>query len=686
MSHDPPAATDNQGIYQTLPPGNYIRYLVLEPGTRLDPIICGLEQANLDNAPDFEAVSYVWGSSVKNDKITCNNKTTHITANLSEALRRVRDSAESRALWADSICINQENDEEKGHQVGLMGQIYSQARRVLIHIAGDDEGHAVSLASFLSENSSLIRETIQEIEWGRNHFPFSSTESMEGVNADPRLSSLLHLCDQPWFQRGWVVQEAALARQSVILWGPTSPINFEALMMCLNWLKHRHTNYFNTHTFNWNLNIHAKLYLCRHEDEAYAYGMGRQPNLLDILDEARKSSLTDARDRIFAFLHLDYLDQYGYSVDLSDGKPCKPDVAIEDSQQSQGRTATKFKRRCLPWSFKRKRRLRQTNGGDSNTYTVPSRRIALSHVLKIQPDYTKSTAEVYTNFARKCFESGQIRLLDFVEHSKESLSDRKFPSWAPRWDVCESDINLRARGTIGLLPRHVDISNGARHVAGTNGAWHSVEITRENVLILRGVTFDRVHACSQILDYPMKVADVVELWQMVVRSDLDLAYPEGDVEMCFLLTLSRGTRRGATWAQELQALVGLLRDTEHGSCCIALDEHFPWYLSCISEQSSRRRLVCTARGYVGIAPQVTEQNDLFCILFGGSTPFILRKYDRKTDSGQQLYQLVGDVWIPGRKIMRGVYQEKYDYPVLFGSEGCLEWADWGLEEEDIYLV
>ncbi|KAF3763362.1 hypothetical protein M406DRAFT_323136 [Cryphonectria parasitica EP155] len=92
--------------YKELPPGNFIRYLVLSPGSGAEPLACELKAASLDGELDFEAISYVWGSEEKTEEISCNGSTREITANLAAALRRVRHASETRSLWADSICID----------------------------------------------------------------------------------------------------------------------------------------------------------------------------------------------------------------------------------------------------------------------------------------------------------------------------------------------------------------------------------------------------------------------------------------------------------------------------------------------------------------------------------------------------------------------------------------------------
>ncbi|PMD57690.1 uncharacterized protein K444DRAFT_533697, partial [Hyaloscypha bicolor E] len=43
-------------------------------------------------------------------------------------------SENSFLLWADGICISQDNNEEKGLQVKLMGKIYDSAMNTIIYL------------------------------------------------------------------------------------------------------------------------------------------------------------------------------------------------------------------------------------------------------------------------------------------------------------------------------------------------------------------------------------------------------------------------------------------------------------------------------------------------------------------------------------------------------------------------
>jgi len=136
-------STPNGNLYQPLPTGESIRLLRLQPGPRDEPISCSLQPANFnDNLPAYEALSYVWGSSSDTRPIICNGREIAVTRNLRNALRRLRRRDSTRLIWVDAICINQRNDEERGHQVRHMGSIYQRAARVLIWLGKDESEEA----------------------------------------------------------------------------------------------------------------------------------------------------------------------------------------------------------------------------------------------------------------------------------------------------------------------------------------------------------------------------------------------------------------------------------------------------------------------------------------------------------------------------------------------------------------
>jgi len=128
--------------YEGIPADNTIRILTLYPGASRTRLEGRLEFANLDDKPQYEAISYVWGDPTRCEEIIINNKSLALTQSISDALRRMRHETELRQLWADQISINQDDLVERGKQVRLMGQIYKGAMRVLIWLGRDEENLA----------------------------------------------------------------------------------------------------------------------------------------------------------------------------------------------------------------------------------------------------------------------------------------------------------------------------------------------------------------------------------------------------------------------------------------------------------------------------------------------------------------------------------------------------------------
>ena len=149
----------------------------------------------------FEAISYVWGSDKKDKSIQCDGRTIAITTSLWTVLRCVRSNI-PRVLWADSICINQKDKQEKARQVAMMGDIYRMAARVLVFIGAEDAGHAVQVCSLLKETSILIENGLEAAGTTQNAFPWLDDDAP--LLQDTRWDSFNNLVEQSWFERGWV--------------------------------------------------------------------------------------------------------------------------------------------------------------------------------------------------------------------------------------------------------------------------------------------------------------------------------------------------------------------------------------------------------------------------------------------------------------------------------------------------
>src|SRR5204863_1803468 len=107
-------------VYAQLQSPAEFRLLELQPGHGDDPILGRLFHANLDSPPDYQAISYVWGDHDMNFILETPQGIVPLTASLQSALKRFRKADSTTLLWADGVCINQNDDHEKGHQVKVM--------------------------------------------------------------------------------------------------------------------------------------------------------------------------------------------------------------------------------------------------------------------------------------------------------------------------------------------------------------------------------------------------------------------------------------------------------------------------------------------------------------------------------------------------------------------------------------
>jgi hypothetical protein len=86
----------------------------------------------LINAPEFVALSYCWGDHALECEVTINGQSMRITENLKIALDNLEDAEQDTWVWADAICINQDDAIEKTTQVQMMREIYRTVSRVII--------------------------------------------------------------------------------------------------------------------------------------------------------------------------------------------------------------------------------------------------------------------------------------------------------------------------------------------------------------------------------------------------------------------------------------------------------------------------------------------------------------------------------------------------------------------------
>ncbi|EQB44486.1 hypothetical protein CGLO_16777 [Colletotrichum gloeosporioides Cg-14] len=92
-----------------------------------------LKTFSLDEAPPYFCLSYVWGDPKRFIGVNCNGKMISVTGNLFHAIQTCFNRHPDAWLWADGICINQDDLAERSSQVLFMGAIYRNASMILAH-------------------------------------------------------------------------------------------------------------------------------------------------------------------------------------------------------------------------------------------------------------------------------------------------------------------------------------------------------------------------------------------------------------------------------------------------------------------------------------------------------------------------------------------------------------------------
>lgn len=228
-----------------------------------DTIVCRLSTVQLDSAPEYQCLSYVWGEQEWHPiKVMVNDepelKTLHVTKNLAGFLQLASahpDDAhvpKESYLWIDAISINQQNEVEKGSQVREMGSIYSRASRVVAWLGWQSSCDGSAHEGDRDEKAMNEISAEAAVEYIREFAgAFSRWSKMEGGVVerksrvqqlsqysflDSRMYDMLQvrrparemwaaiaqLLRRAWFGRAWIVQEVVLAKSLILVCGSQS--------------------------------------------------------------------------------------------------------------------------------------------------------------------------------------------------------------------------------------------------------------------------------------------------------------------------------------------------------------------------------------------------------------------------------------------------------------------------------
>ncbi|EKG21901.1 Heterokaryon incompatibility [Macrophomina phaseolina MS6] len=580
--------------YSPLKGPKEIRVLRINPGIGDAALDCELYHTDIDSNWEYSALSYAWGDGNATAEVICNGKRLRITASLHGALQRIRSTNYAVQVWADAICINQQDVAERGHQVRLMRSIYKKAKSVLIWLGPDDQQTASAV--FAAAKKIFLKDMI----------------SIPPPEDDIWVGFAL-LFGRPWFWRLWCLQEITLASSAQIMWGPES-IAWECLGFAAAWIR----------TVGYQILRNVPLQGVHNAYLMYALSLSSDKHdpvsFLHLLTLTRQFRVSDLRDRVFALLGLPTID-------------ANPDEGI----------------------------------------------------LFVDPDYTKSTEEVYAILAKKMVVSSQgLRTLSAVQHGLEVQEN--LPSWVPQWDrlftytLAQAGKSLKNHAASATLPV-------------------SIPRIHNSLLAVDGLDFDTVTSTSDVLpdsldpSTPISFEYIQTIWATMAAPLSN--YPAGakDLYTAFCWTITAGKDwYGMLVEHELEHLADFAAFQERHFAGAPLPDAatrrrvMPFgipemarqqllgmpsdrfyhtiarfttpdvtqparsgpdadrFVTALSYACRWRRFFVTRRGFMGIGPPCMREGDVVSILSGGIVPFLLRPRG-------EYYKLVGEAYIYG--IMNG---------------------------------
>jgi hypothetical protein len=285
-----------------------IRLLTLQPGTGDDDevLVCTLATAYLDTPTPlpYETISYVCGDQTIKATIDLHGSEVQVPATSEAALRRMRRRDRPRTLWIDAICINEADVAERGHQVGMMYEIYSRTSHNLIFLGSDDHDLGKVLRSIKAIMREVQAETRDYANFEALLFDRWGTPRLSNASfsIDIARSCLAELFQRPWFSRLWVVQEASLSPSSTCYFGHYRT-SLERILRVAIWLRYKWDQMPQV-TSAQMCGIRNAGSMFEVADRTYGHCYRQKSTLWSFFQRFGASHTSDRRDQVFALVAL----------------------------------------------------------------------------------------------------------------------------------------------------------------------------------------------------------------------------------------------------------------------------------------------------------------------------------------------------------------------------------------------
>ena len=628
-------------VYQPLDGQNSIRILVLHPGSRCDPLRGTVEHIDVTAGRRYEAISYTWGDDSMPCSIIIDGFRMSLTQSLYNALVRLRYPNSHRKLWADGLCINQEDNKEKGIQVALMPKIYTYAAKVLVHLGLEADGSEL-LPELLEKLGTAESARIRD----RDMLPEEFLSNGLPPPDDVAWEALIAFICRPWFLRVWIIQEVVLARDIRFFcgdwelgWGILAELaeRFECIHNSI--CKHLH----------WKHNVLTAQHAAMSLGLVLAFRLTRSSvaERLEFLRRDVESIASSTRETS----HIESLTQEVAAKRELVVQACREHRELYQALERSILAFDAVKPSSTPI-------LKLLGIFPHNEATKPQDRlyalIGLAGDITLEdfpPDYEETENQTNARFARKMVEKGQgMHLLYHATRIFTQTWNLSLPSWAPDWTPRRSMHSHWLK-----LGWAYSQSSGGYNGCPNSASNLSLVDGAPNVLRATGFRVDFLGSVVKLYD------DIREFKASTFHAASKTFFPRAEAATndAFYFT-------GETWREALcRTLVAGRMETRGESSSAALQQYEeaksifmnpPQNLQNRSKNSWIKAWLglmpeysfCkTSRGYIGLVPQATDSTDVVFMFQGSDLPFVLRPMP--TIPG--LYRFVGGCYMHG--LMKG---------------------------------
>jgi hypothetical protein len=555
----------------------------------------------------YEAISYVWGSATKSHSLALRGgMSLKITESLYNALQSIRHSKVedgARALWADGVCINQEDLAERSEQVKLMAEIYRSASRVITYIGEDiaNVKRGIDLAKKLVECSKELDTNISPAVGSRVYRKYDIPDRY-----DPAWESLRDFLHRPWYTRIWIVQESLQNNKMLMMCGKTC-MPWEIFTQLNKVMEQGAYNQFTAIHPHSERQVGAMGHMARLRTE-YRH---RPISLLELLASSRDLDCSDPRDRVFALASL--LKDGEIDIDYTKSAVC---IFVE--------TASALLSSHGPMVF--------SYAGINRNLSVPS----------WVPDWSMPMQQIPVVQCRMFNASrGTSPRINFISGSLQ-LSGKNYDKIVHVTDTLRRVFVTARMARFGWArDQYLRISSSESAYPGGGSYLDAFWRTIISDLDPEARSRESIYA-------PASLAQDFEAY---VRPDKARAKMEATKALPIRDTLNLDPMVIAAWEYERDMDASILDDGNKESIfsslrgCDALSPERGGnrYRDVILRAGNLyRKLFTTEKGYIGLSVEEIAIGDVVAFFAGGKVPFVLRSSGNVSE-----YLVVGDCYVHG---------------------------------------